>query len=852
MTGGIDRPRLVGLLETIPGGGVGLLVAPAGAGKSVLMAEWARGHDPCWLSLSDAHNDAFVTAQDLASAVHEVHDTFDPTIARLAASGGSRLGATFVDALAAELAEVPAPVLLVLDDLHQVTDGEVLDDLGRLLLGLPGNVRAVASSRWDLPLGLGRMRLQGDLVELRSTDLAFEPDEAAAMLERASGRAITPTQAKALVDRTEGWAAGLQLAALSLANADDVDVFIDRFAGDDRLVADYLTGEVLRDLDDRTRSFLLRTSVLAWLTPQLCAAVTDEADAPFILHTLSDRGYFLTRTGPAERFRYHQLFADLLRFQLAVEDPTAEAQCRRRAATWLLDHHELASGVEQLLAAGEHREAFEVLDTHGHRLFEHGEVATLVHALTRIRDADDSLEPRLGILLLAAQVGADEFTAATENYRSLSHRRDLSPGERVAIDTLASNLGFGYLPAEEMRRLADGVLRSLPDVEPSSVPDFAGAGGADSCETMAAVCSSLAAFFLGDLESSASGLERALELPGAKYPLWRINALGMLALTRAWAGRLTDAEGLALTALDAARDVDAMDHIAVTCSHLALAVIKLDRLDVAAAGLHLDAAASCVSRCRRPPYEQLLHVLKVRHLSMTHGAQAALAHLRDVATPGVDRPVTAQCLKTLEARLLIQSGSAQQARALLESVGEPVPAAWIDVLVTRGDITGARDVLDTWDPPVTDLRASLERDLRRAVVTQQEGRPGLAGTQVADAAVRAETEGLLAPFLDAPLALRLLRTSAPARPLNRARALLDDTVRAERQGHGNDQLIEPLTPREVTVLDYLPSRLGNEQIAAALYVSVNTLKTHLRNIYRKLDAPDRDTAVEHATRIGLI
>ncbi|MDN5780001.1 MAG: helix-turn-helix transcriptional regulator, partial [Humibacillus sp.] len=252
----------------------------------------------------------------------------DPSVARLVVSGGSRLGTGFVDGLALELAEVPGPVLVVLDDLHQVTNSAILADLGRLLLALPDNVRALVSSRWDLPLGLGRMRLQGDLVELRSADLRFEPDEAAQLLEVASGRAITTSQATALVDRTEGWAAGLQLAALSLANAPDVGGFIQRFAGDDRLVADYLSSEVLRDLDEHTRWFLLRTSVLKSLSPQLCAAVTQDPNAGSLLASLADRGYFLTRSEPAGHYRYHQLFADLLRFQLAVQDPAAEAQCR--------------------------------------------------------------------------------------------------------------------------------------------------------------------------------------------------------------------------------------------------------------------------------------------------------------------------------------------------------------------------------------------------------------------------------------------------------------------------------------------------------------------------------------------
>ncbi|MDN5780285.1 MAG: LuxR C-terminal-related transcriptional regulator, partial [Humibacillus sp.] len=533
------------------------------------------------------------------------------------------------------------------------------------------------------------------------------------------------------------------------------------------------------------------------------------------------------------------------------QDPAAEAQCRRRAASWLLAHQDYVGGVEQLLAVGDHAAAFEILAAEGHRLFERGETASLVRFLTLVHEADVSPGPLVAITLLAAQVAADEFGSAAENYRTLNRRSDLTPGERIAIDALASVMGLAYLPLDEIRRLTDGALRSLPEVDPASVPDFAGAGGADSCEAIASIFSSLGALFAGDLDASASGLEQALELPGLKYLPWQINALGMLALTRAWEGRLTDAKALALTALDAARGLAAVDHISTTYAHLALAMLTLDRLDLGAAEIHLDMATSCVDRSRRPTLAHFLHLLKVRHLALTGGVHAALERLRDVSLPIVGRPLIEEGLTTLEAQLLARSGSVRQARALLDSVRAPVPAARIDVLVATGHVTQAREVLDQWTPPATNLRACLERDLRRAIVTQQEGNRGLSGMLVADAAVRADTEGLLAPFVEAPVALSLLRTAAPARRLHRARALLDPTLKVEGSA-SNDQLVEQLTPREVVVLEYLPSRLGNDQIADALYVSVNTLKTHLRNIYRKLDAPDRDAAVERATSIGLI
>lgn len=851
-----DRWRLNRVLDTIPAGGVGLVVAPAGSGKSILLGAHARDHEgSCWFELRDVHNDALVLARDLVSTIHATHNTVDPSLPRLVVNGGRRLGRDFVDALVAELAHVPTSVVLYFDDLHLLTDSEIIEDLGLLLANLPAPLRAVVASRWDMPIGLGRKRVQGGVVELRSAELAFEADEAVMMLQRTSGRQITPAQAKSLVRRTDGWAAGLQLAALSLANVSDIDAFIEHFAGDDRLVADYLTGEVLYSLDAGTRQFLLRTSVLEWLSPELCKAITGDVDACSTLRGLADRGLFLTRTQTSpERFRYHQLFADLLRYQLAAEDPTAETECRRLAASWLLDHRDYAKGVAQLLAAGDFAMALSVLEVEGHRFYERGETATLLRFLTRIHDANSTPVPQILIQLLAAQVAAHEYTSAAENYRSLSQRTDLTPGEHIAIDTLAAILGIAHLPLAEIARLADSVLAALPAVERSTVTNFLGIGGADTCEAIATFCQSLVAFFAGDVEASAHGFEHVLELPSLQYPIFRVITVGMLALARAWTGRLTDAENLAKSALGMAQEAAAMDHVALVGVHLSLAMTHLERLDTGAADIQLSAAASCVEKSPLPILKQLLHAQQVRQLAVTDSAQSALDHLHRSTFPMVRRPLLEQRLKTLEAQLLVRSGRSLMARQLIADEHQDVPAAWFDVLVAHHDTDLAREFVDTWEPPMNDQRAALEHELRSAVVNHLEGQPGVAGRRVENAALRAEAEGILLPFVETPFALGLLRDSPSTRPLLRIRALLEKALSSmdKTRSQSNEQLVEPLTPREMVVLEFLPSRLGNQHIADSLDISVNTLKTHLRNIYRKLDACDRDRAVEHATSCGLI
>lgn len=239
------------------------------------------------------------------------------------------------------------------------------------------------------------------------------------------------------------------------------------------------------------------------------------------------------------------------------------------------------------------------------------------------------------------------------------------------------------------------------------------------------------------------------------------------------AGSADGGGGLALAALDIARDAGAMDHPSVVWAQMALSMLNADRLDVGVAEIHLGAVAAGVGRCRRPVYDQFHHILKVRHLATARGAESALAYLRDNPPHGRLRPLIEQALASLHVQLLVRTGAVPEALRLVESRRGPGPAARFDVLLASGDAASAREVLGAWDPPATNLRATVERILRRAAVADKDGHPGVAGTLVADAAERAEVERLLAPFMFAPQALHLLRTAAPARRLRWVRTLLD-------------------------------------------------------------------------------
>lgn len=857
--GAVPRPRLVRRLDQVSAAGVGLIVASAGSGKSVLLQQWVHDRPDlriAWLSLTSRHDDSVVFARDLLSAIEASAPGLDASIVQLVKSGGAALGEPFIDAFRAELEAVADGLVIVLEDLHTLTNADLVEDLGRLIPALPATSRVIVTTRRDLSWNLRQLRLDGRLVELRGADLAFGPDEARQLVTAVSRRELTDDQVAALVDRTDGWAVGLQLAAITLQNETDVAEFIESFAGTDRLIADYLLEEVIAQQPLAVQQFLLRTSVIEELTAELCDAVTGAGNARDMLAQLAERSLFLIpldRSG--ERFRYHHLFADVLASQLRSTDPTEAAAVHDSAAQWLIDRGRVEQAIPHLIAAERYDRAFESITEVGHLLFERGEAATLVRWLAQLEASWRTAPAALGVNLLAAHVTADQGPPAAETYRRVIRRTDLTAGERAAADALYAILVYRDLPPDVALKTANNVLDVIPLLDRDDVSDFLGIGGLDSIQTMAEYTAAIARFLQGDLHDSADALERALSLPGMRYPVWRIYTLGSLALIRAWAGHDADALQLADAAIDAAHALDLAAHPGVTHAHMAAALVYLDRLDPDRAAAHLS--QSKLQNQRRTSsvvYFDFQRSLDARLAVLTEGPTPALAILRAPAASAHEPDVLIQANRDLQIQLLVGDGQIAEAEALLHNATDaPEPlAARVDLALAKGDVADARALVDRWDPPQHDLRSTIRHLLRAGVVTDAEGDHRAATAALRTAVARAEPEQLRWPFLEVPAALRILQRAPQHHSplvndlLLRAATDLDGAARAQAS------LIEPLTDRELAVLEYLPGRRKNQEIASELYVSVNTLKSHLRNIYRKLGVADRDEAVTKATEIGLL
>ena len=367
--GFVFRPRLAQRLDEGLGQGLILVCAPAGSGKTVLLADWARlGRPPAaWLSLDDADNDPARFWRHALAALDHVRPGISERVSPLLGPPAPVSFEGLVTALINELAAGPddGERPLVLDDYHLIGSQPVHASLGFLLEHRPPGLGVVLASRSDPPLPLARLRARGQLAELRAAELRFTAGEAAAMLREAAGADLPDAAVAALADRTEGWAAGLQLAALSLRGQADVAGFVTAFTGSNRYVLDFLAEEVLERQSEQVRAFLLETSVLERLSGELCDAVTGRPGSQPLLEQVERAGLFLLPLDEVRGWwRYHHLFADLLRARLQDEQPGRAAQLHRNAATWYEEHGLADDAIGHAVAAGEMTWAARLIEQH--------------------------------------------------------------------------------------------------------------------------------------------------------------------------------------------------------------------------------------------------------------------------------------------------------------------------------------------------------------------------------------------------------------------------------------------------------------------------------------------------------
>ncbi|MDF2976614.1 MAG: putative LuxR family transcriptional regulator [Actinomycetospora sp.] len=848
----VVRPRLHARLDAGVADGVTLIAAGPGWGKSLLVGSWvaagAGGRAVAWVSLDGADDDPRAFWWTVATAIARVAgDGVAAALSRLT-SGAAELPGDLVRGL-----EGADPLVVVLDNLHEVVDPEVHAGLQRLVEHPPPGLALVFTTRRDPAWALPRLRLAGLVSEIRAADLAFDRDEAAALFDHL-GVALGADQLDEMVRRTEGWAAGLRLGALHLRGAPDVDAAVGAFSGDDHDVSGYLLDEVLDRQPPALVTFLERVAVVDLVCADLADTLAGGTDGAAVLADLAASHLFVQALGPGRWYRLHRLVRDLLR---ARPLPRRERRdLHRRAALWFAAHGMVLEAVRTavrgelwplasdllgrhlvaLALDGSARELESVLaDVPRPVLLTRPELAT---ALAGVRVAQ-AREVEVARLVDVARAGSGELPAPRAERLRLYHALILGALARVLGDPAGTR---------------DALTSVDPDATALAKLDVA---GVDVVLDVVRGNLGTAAFWTGDLAGAEAHL-RGVADPGGARTLPPLSAAAHLALVAVERGELGEAERVATRVVDAAEAPGWTLTAQVAPAHLAMARVVFDRGDTEGADRWWRRLAEAEERSPERHLLLAAALLRAERHEAAGDPGRGLAELRSIRVRlggwVPPRPLREQSVLT-EAALLARVGDVSAVRLLLEPVGPPETDAG-RVLLARlhrqlGDRDAAREVLAAVGGGT--VRTRVGAGVVGALLASAAGDEDRAADLVEEALVAAAGCGLRRPFLAEPdlaplLAQRLERGSAAGG------LALDLLGRPAATPAGAERLgaVDPLTERERLALRYLASSLSNTEIAAALYVSVNTVKTHQRAVYRKLGADGRRDAVRRARDLGLL
>jgi LuxR family transcriptional regulator, maltose regulon positive regulatory protein len=886
----VTRQRLAARLDEGVDRGLVLVAAPAGYGKSVLLAQWARGRaQPVgWLSLDAGDNDPVRFWRHVLAAL-------DPACPGLAERVGPLAGPPpppsfepLVTALINDVAADPGPpgALLVLDDYQLITSLAVHASVRFLLEHRPPRLCVVLVSRSDPPLGLARYRARGELGEMRAADLRFSVEEAAELLSQTSADLELSTAA-ALTERTEGWAAGLQLAALSLRGQADIGRFVAAFTGSHRYILDYLAEEVLEQQSPDLRDFLLETSVLERLNGALCDAVTGRDDSQRLLEEADRSGLFLVQLDDVRGWwRYHHLFADLLRARLG-RDPVRARRLHRHAARWYEQRGLPDEAIRHALAAGEPERAARLVEEHFDTVFNlRGEQATIQAWLPAL--PADLVRSRPRLLLAQAQMAnmrgdlraMEPLLAAAEH---VIDRADQEPFEPSAGP--AGSLLVNARAMLALQRSYAAQLRGDAAATAALTREAMAHLGPDELMINSAVQG-----FLGVAEWLRGRLPAAEEVFESRVGQWRregqvtMTAWGYYSLARLQRGqgRLDAAVRTCERALEAAALAGQRPRPAAGPALIELAEVAYQRDDLDQA---LDYVNQGITLCRRfvhpPPLTAGLALLAwIRQASGDQrGAQDAMTEAESfsLSPAGLLNPVPAQ-----HARLRLAQGDVAGAAQWAEDSGlgpddppyfprEPGQLVLARLLIAQDRPERALVLLDRLDSAAAGQRRTASLIEIRALRTLALAASGddLGATTALAAALRLGcSQGYVRLFADegAPMAAVLPRLFAAQRSDPVAAAVpVGYLVRLQHAldaghpavGHAgrpapSSALVEQPSRREFEVLAMLATGRSNQDIADQLFISLDTVKKHISHLLAKLGAHNRTEAVARGRELGLI
>jgi len=869
--GVVRRPGLFGLLGTA--GRVTEVSAPAGSGKTLLLRSWigeaGLAGRAAWVAVQGEERDP---QRFWLSVLGALRDTAagSALVRPLTAAPGLD-GWAVVEWLLKDLGGLQDRVWLVIDDMHELRPAEALRQLELLVMRAPAELRFVLATRHDLRLGLHRLRLEGELTEIRAADLRFTLGEARALFEAAevelSGSALAQ-----LYDRTEGWAAGLRLVALSLAGYPDPDRFAAEFSGSERTVAEYLMAEVLERQPEPVRRLLLRTSVLDRVNGELADLLTGGSGGERALQRLEEANAFVVALDARRSwFRYHQLFADLLQLELRGSAPADLPVLHAAAAGWYAEHGYPVEAVRHAQEAGDWGMAARVLSDHWVGLGLNGLGATAYEFLARfpagVIAADTELAARMAghELEEGSLEKAEQYLArATQGLDSVAADRRGRALVALAVVRLRFARQRGDLPAvaEQAQRL----------LAPARAADPARFGVGEDLRALALISLGIVEVWTARFDEADRHLEQGIALARrAGRPFLEVTGLAHGAQLVSWRSFPLGAQRSRQAIELAGRHGWTEEPVAgLAYTALGMAMVAQGRLEEGERAL--EQAERTVPDEVEPAAGMRLHYARGLLQILSGRPKAALGAFRAAGRLAgllVTEHTLARRLRSHVLQTLVRLGQMQQVERALTELDEQER----DSAEMRNAIAALRLAQD--DPeaataalaPVIDgsvplMNASLwvvQAWLLEAVARDALGDAGGAGRALERALDLAKPEDLLFPFLLDPAPGLLDRH----RRLGTAHATLISEILNVLAGRkpaapsagergGGQGLREPLSQSEIRVLRYLPTKLSAPEIADQLYLSVNTVKTHMRHVYDKLGAHRRHEAVEQARALGLL
>ena len=871
----LDRADLLQMLDRSLTKRVTVMSAPPGSGKTSLLRAWAdrsTNRRVAFVPVNRDQQDAKLFWTAILDAIRSASGAIDP---EAQAAGTAALDADqLVEMVLSELADQVEPVVLLIDDLHELRSADALAQLTHLLDVLPSSARVVLSSRRDPTIRLHRLRLADEVAEIRARDLRFTERETRVLLD-GSGIGLSDRGVAALHQRTEGWAAGLRLAVISLGRHPDPERFVAEFSGTDRAIGEYLMAEMLERQTSEVQRTLLRTSLVDRVNGELADLLAGRLGSEQMLLELEDANAFVVSLDPGRTwFRYHHLLADFLRLELRRRFADEVPDLHRRAARWLADHGDVVEAVRHTLAAGDWSDAARLVADHSFSWVLEGQAMTIDAVLQAFPEGASADHPDLALAHAASELNhgrLEEAAAQLEVAESHIHSAPPARHRRLAVAVASLRLALARrsgqfsevieqvnlldasISDESNDQMAMGSeLRAVALLNLGIVETWSGrlanaerhlSEGADLARTIGRPYLEVACRahqgFPSKTVSVATARERGrqavalAERYGLEDRPILASALGAVGGMAIWMGEFDEGERWLRRAWEVADP--SVDPAAAVLLYVATGMLHAGR------GHHRSAVEAFAAAARMESQLSGVHALAPRIAGWLAAAQARLG-FGD------------------EARATLAGFSAEPEKIGLIYAGQmgAIYNAHAVICLTEGDAAGALDalrgVLDT-TPPVAPAFTVVESHLLAGIAHLRLADRAAAAAAAEAALAVAEPDHLFFPFAMTEAAELL---DALPRHDTAHGALLADILDLLRAGPApnidREHLAQPeeLSPSELRVLRYLPTNLTRPEIARELYVSINTVNTHVRNIYSKLNAGDRSSAVKRARELRLL